>query len=62
MTHHPVRNALEMAAPFAVVAASYGIAEIHAVAGLALTCLGIVYTGRKLWLSFKNPSDTRADD
>lgn len=62
MNHHPIRNFLDMAAPFAVVAASVGIAELHAVAGLTLTCLGIVYTGRKLWLSFKNPTDTKGGE
>lgn len=50
-----------MAAPFAVVLASVGVAELHAFAALTLTCLGIVYTGRQLWLSFKNTS-TKAGD
>lgn len=61
MNHHPVRSFLDMATPFAVVAASMGIAEIHAAAGLVLTCLGIVYTGRKLWLSFKKPDTPTGD-
>lgn len=60
MNHNTARSAIDTATPFAVVAASFGIAEIHAVAGLVLTFLGIAYTGRKLWLSFKTP--TRSPD
>lgn len=61
MSHHPVRSFLDMAAPFAVVVASVGVAEMHAAAGLVLTCLGIIYTGRKLWLSFKKPDTPTGD-
>lgn len=59
--HHPIRTAADMAAPFAVVLASVGVAELHAFAALTLTCLGIVYTGRQLWLSFKNTSTKDGD-
>ena len=61
MNHHPIRTFADLAAPFAVVLASVGVAELHAVAGLTLTCLGIVYTGRKLWLSFKTPNTPTGD-
>lgn len=61
MNHHPIKTTLDLATPFAVVIASVGVAEMHAAAGLVLTCLGIVYTGRKLWLSFKAPNTPTGD-
>ena len=59
--NNPNRIGFDVLTPFAVVIASVGISEVHAVAGLLLTFLGIVYTGRKLWVSFKQP-DTRDDE
>ena len=61
MNHHPIKTAADLMTPFAVVIASFGIAEIHAAAGLTLTCLGIIYTGRRLWLSFKRPETPTGD-
>lgn len=61
MNHHPIKTTVDLATPFAVVIASVGVAELHAVAGLTLTCLGIVYTGRKLWLSFKTTNTPTED-
>lgn len=45
--------------PFGIAAGSIAVAEVHAWAALLLTVLGIAYTGRKLWLSFrtKNTGD-----
>lgn len=45
--------------PFGIAAGSIAVAEVHAWAALLLTVLGIAYTGRKLWLSFrtKNTED-----
>lgn len=44
---------LEPAAPFAIAAISFSIADVNAMAALVLTVLGIVYTSRKIWLSFQ---------
>ncbi len=39
--------------PFAIAGGSLAVAEVHAWAALVLTLLGIAYTGRRLWLSFR---------
>lgn len=49
---------LDHASPFLIAAASLSLADLNAAAALVLTCLGIAYTGRKLWLSFKKPKNS----
>ena len=55
-------NQFEPVVPFGVAAISFTLADINAIAALLLTTLGIVYTSRKLWLSFRNkPRRQRSD-
>ncbi len=47
--------------PFGVAFIASHLETANAVAAFVLTCLGIVITARKLWLSFRNPRSERDD-